>query len=531
MRSRSLWALLLLLSLSACVCAQTTILRGVSPDKLHLYRPAGGSNTVSCSDSLQIPISSVNDDFCDCPDNGFDEPGTSACNNGRFYCPNKGFEPKIISSSFVDDGICDCCDGSDEQLKGTKCKNTCKEDAYEAQKSTLEEVEIIKRGLALKKEIVHKAKGVWEEKKVKLAELKTEIAALKEELEKMEKLKGELKAQKAARDAAEEEEENDSGEDEKDATSTTSSSSTEEGEQEQEDESFPYPKEYRYTEEENKDGDDGDDDSEPAEHEAFPYPEEYRFHDTEEENGVDDDDDEDDDGPVDTGSDTIEDVDSSLFDKSKAPIPKKPVAPSNNNENDDDDDDEDDSAEPGMFENIMSRALSLFGLVKTEVDDPENLDANLKKVRQQVKKLKSEISSRENHRDNIDSDLAKDFGVDHEFSLWADKCVSVKVKQYDYEVCPYKDSKQKEGHSSTSLGNYEGWKEGEKYKTMLFTRGQKCWNGPHRSATVKFVCGDKDEVISADEPSVCAYEMILKTPVACSEVDLELLQARLKRYE
>lgn len=33
-------------------------------------------------------------------------PGTSACSNGSFYCRNRGFEPKIISSPFVDDGVC-----------------------------------------------------------------------------------------------------------------------------------------------------------------------------------------------------------------------------------------------------------------------------------------------------------------------------------------------------------------------------------------------------------------------------------------
>jgi len=74
--------------------------------------------------------------------------GTSACSNGRFYCRNRGHQPLLLNSSFVDDGICgelnrlptvsvnvkccnllscvcraDCCDGSDELQS---CKNTCK---------------------------------------------------------------------------------------------------------------------------------------------------------------------------------------------------------------------------------------------------------------------------------------------------------------------------------------------------------------------------------------------------------------------
>ncbi len=43
-----------------------------------------------CKDGSQkISMSHVNDDYCDCLD-GSDEPGTSACSNGKFFCQNKG---------------------------------------------------------------------------------------------------------------------------------------------------------------------------------------------------------------------------------------------------------------------------------------------------------------------------------------------------------------------------------------------------------------------------------------------------------
>lgn len=64
-----------------------------------------GGEYIECDGGKKLPTARVNDDFCDCKD-GADEPGTSACSTGRFFCINKGYRGSYIPSSWVDDGRC-----------------------------------------------------------------------------------------------------------------------------------------------------------------------------------------------------------------------------------------------------------------------------------------------------------------------------------------------------------------------------------------------------------------------------------------
>ena len=77
-------------------------LRGVPRSLQHLYE----APTFRCG-ARALPVAQVNDGYCDC-DDGSDEPGTSACPNSRFYCVNKGYRGKYLPSMYVGDGVCDC---------------------------------------------------------------------------------------------------------------------------------------------------------------------------------------------------------------------------------------------------------------------------------------------------------------------------------------------------------------------------------------------------------------------------------------
>jgi hypothetical protein len=104
-------ALLTLLTALLAVSADPR-LRGVPPALQPVYQSAVQSGMFSCGASGKIiPVSSLNDDFCDCEVDGADEPGTSACKNAKFYCQNQGFRGQYLYSSHVNDAICGMLEG------------------------------------------------------------------------------------------------------------------------------------------------------------------------------------------------------------------------------------------------------------------------------------------------------------------------------------------------------------------------------------------------------------------------------------
>eukprot|EP00961_Rhodomonas_salina_P176414 2377770-Rhodomonas_salina.9 len=117
--------------------------KGVPPEEHSAYN----ADKFQCRDgSKTIASSRVNDDYCDC-DDGSDEPGTSACPNGKFWCENKGHHSKFLYSSRVNDGFCDCCDGSDEFTGVTTCTDRCDEEGAERRRQLIEQIELHEQGL------------------------------------------------------------------------------------------------------------------------------------------------------------------------------------------------------------------------------------------------------------------------------------------------------------------------------------------------------------------------------------------------
>eukprot|EP01111_Echinosteliopsis_oligospora_P003883 TRINITY_DN1608_c0_g1_i3.p1 TRINITY_DN1608_c0_g1~~TRINITY_DN1608_c0_g1_i3.p1 ORF type:complete len:370 (-),score=120.82 TRINITY_DN1608_c0_g1_i3:72-1181(-) len=173
-----------------------TMIRGV-PKAGQMYLML--QDEFKCRSTTQIiPISRINDDYCDCSD-GSDEPGTSACRQSTFYCPNEGYKGQYVFSSVVNDGICDCCDGSDEWAKPGTCPNTCAVLGAELKKHREEEELNTKLGMEEKNKYIEQAAKSIAEKRDELTANRDEVTSLQASVSSLEEQKKEVEQREQTR--------------------------------------------------------------------------------------------------------------------------------------------------------------------------------------------------------------------------------------------------------------------------------------------------------------------------------------------
>lgn len=73
---------------------RTVSLRGTRDKDISKYLPNVRGKFVCFASKNEIDFFKINDNYCDCPLDGSDEPGTNACNSGSFNC-------EITSSQFT----------------------------------------------------------------------------------------------------------------------------------------------------------------------------------------------------------------------------------------------------------------------------------------------------------------------------------------------------------------------------------------------------------------------------------------------
>lgn len=512
--------------------SQKPILRGVSPQDRDYF---SGAN-IRCRDgSKTIPIQRVNDEFCDCAD-GTDEPGTSACPSGKFYCRNRGHIPYLLFSSRVNDGICDCCDGSDEYEGRVTCANTCKEEGATSRVQLTEQVATYTEGLKLRNKIVEDAQarreswaadikklqseeGELKVKEAKLLEEKTAVEkAEREEREQREKLQKEQEAQEqalkeATKDsdplpAGEQETIGEVGNDDSVKESPAADAAPHEDFDDDHDDFHTH-------------GGDGDDDPEEP-----PLPPDGNV----EENSESE-------VPPESGEENLEGLSKEEIgrriasrwtgggaeDQPPKPPPNEPEPdhPTEDEDHEDPPEDSDDEEPHGIDDDDEKDHHHHHDEGEYPGDDDDDAvdeQATILSEAEQVKKNHREVASQlrslQNKLSDLEKKLKNDYGSNSEFISLVDQCFKLTINQYEYQVCPFKDAIQLEGHINTRLGTWEGFLDN--YTKMAFRNGDKCWNGPERSMTVTLQCGLKTEIFSVDEPSRCEYAALMSTPAVCS---------------
>ncbi|EGG16474.1 protein kinase C substrate 80K-H like protein [Cavenderia fasciculata] len=452
---------------------------GVPPEKLEYYK----GETFTCFGSGKtIPIDYVNDDYCDCPD-GSDEPGTSACSNGQFYCKNKGYKGQLISSILVNDGICDCCDGSDEQSGLIKCQDSCAELSKEMRKAREEAIQKYTTGLKIKEEMINEAVEILKTKKEELEKSRKEHEPLKQTIKELEVAKEALEAKKKEREEQLEAErklkeqiERQQNETEQAANGDTQDKTAQPEETNTNNRTIyfwcrwrnwndtkcyqPKPKEPEDPQlEETKNGK-----IHHRRHLHFIYTHliifcfyYFLF--------------------------CLKIVKATLLD---------------------------------TLQEMVSAAVDVISqyLPQSKISELSKIEEIDRELREKNRQLRDNIEQTE----KLEKLLITDMGPDNVFLPLYGRCFDAPTKDYTYTMCPFENSKQ--GH--TSLGRFEEW--GPNHSSMSFTNGVQCWGGPKRSLKVQVECGSENKIYDVQEPSKCEYSMKFSTPALCDKEHLLVLQ-------
>ena len=210
------------------------------------------------------------------------------------------------------------------------------------------------------------------------------------------------------------------------------------------------------------------------------------------------------------------------FDDGKADEENEEPTDDDSDHDDDDDDADYDFPEehPKHAENVAKRKDFPKELEFPEMDEEtKKLIEVAREAREKHKEQEKISKDVEREKSDLQQDIDLDFGPEREFQHLLKQCFDFQQKEYTYTFCPFDKGAQKpKSGSEISLGRWGEWSgpPDNKYSQMKLTKGQRCWNGPDRSLTINFECGQEDKVLSTSEPSMCEYVMQFSTPARCT---------------
>jgi len=512
------------------------VIRGLERSLASLYDPA---KDFTCLDgSSTIPFNQVNDDYCDCAD-GSDEPGTSACPNGKFFCRNAGHAAHYVLSSRVNDGICDCCDGTDEG-EGA-CQDVCLELGAEMRAQREKERLAAEQGYAVRQQMVAQAEQLLAETRASIATKEQELDELRKaaELKQAEKEAAEAPEKEALDRYAEEEERQKQAKEEADKLADEHEALAAMAKMDKNGDGKVTRDEVMadLAFDTNNDGIVGDD-------EADFYMAEHGEYDRE--------------TFVATAWSLMKPVLKGVNNlkpsrggskKRKVRDPDAPKAwneagqevdedgvpiedsvdvdredEEDGHETDEYDDyedmeDEDDHETDEDSEQLEAPSAAAADSDKKYDDATQALIDIAERARNAYNEVSDRVREMEREVRELKDVAHGDYGEANEFLPLKGKCFEFRNNEYVYKMCPFDSCSQcnSGGGSCTRMGSWDRW-DGpipDTFSRMKYSNGQTCWNGPARSTLVKLVCGTDNVVESVTEPNRCEYEMVFSTPVIC----------------
>ncbi|GAA6001422.1 hypothetical protein JCM10207_006659 [Rhodosporidiobolus poonsookiae] len=168
---------------------------------------------------------------------------------------------------------------------------------------------------------------------------------------------------------------------------------------------------------------------------------------------------------------------------------------------------------------LLTRAGIIYPPVLADnADHPE-----LARAKAAHSKLLDEIREQERKRDDAKQGLEQDWGRDWEWKKLEGTTVELNTGEYTYSVTFFGEAVQKSNNNNmrSSLGRFKGFSadaapgSDEYYLKQLYADGQRCWNGPARSAKVDLICGTSNALLSVMEPEKCEYLFKVSSPAVC----------------
>ncbi|GBE79118.1 endoplasmic reticulum protein [Sparassis latifolia] len=517
---------------------------GVSPSLLSRYVPtgSGSSATWTCLDgSNTINWSSVNDDYCDCLD-GSDEPGTGACPNTVFYCRNEGHVGAHIPSTRVGDGLCEpeCCDGSDE--RPGVCSNKCKEVGEAYRQIQDAEWKIRKKGSKIRSSYISYAQKEKKrlEGRISTAEQEIllrekEVARLKDIADRAESLSAAalehrrnsplyaalIEHSRALKSLRREHKKHLEREailgDILDALRTGYNPNYQDMAVLEAVRGWEYQAGLPHINDIAKE----DESSQTDTSNIASEPEEVL------EEGM-------------WSADRLDRELDSLLDSDYESLllehDKHIGAPA-------------EGGESVLFNltayipdaflpryealrNSIISWLETLGVVRGSVPIEE---AETSRARQAFQDAERSLTAAVQDKQQTVEELGRLFdpewfGPEGEWKKLQGTCLEKDTGDYTYEVCLFEEAKQKpnKGGASHTLGRFSSWNNVagvvsgslEYYSKQHYTRGTKCWNGPHRSVTLVMSCGTENAVLTVTEPEKCEYQFTVTSPALCLPVEV-----------